>query len=128
MADPERVRSAALLLVDDEELVRPVVAAGLRRAGHDVLEAGSAERALDLLADPARVVDLLITDIRMPGMDGPELARRALALRPGLRVLFVSGSPDLPADAEALPGPLLLKPFRRPDLLAAIAVLLDTPG
>lgn len=128
MADARPGRRAAILLVDDEALVRPAVARGLRRAGHPVLEAESAERALGLLADEVLTVDVLITDVRMPGIDGPGLAQRALALRPALRVLFVSGSPVLPDDVSSLPGPLLLKPFRRPELLAAIDQLVGREG
>lgn len=116
--------AAAILLVDDEHLVRPVVANSLRRAGHDVTEAGSADAALAVVADRQRPLDLLITDVRMPGMHGIELTRRARLLRPGLPVLLVSGSPELPVDTSGSDDPLLVKPFGRGELLAAIDDLL----
>lgn len=121
MADqPRRDGGIATLLVDDEELVRPVIARGLRHAGHEVTETGSAEEALERLVDADRPFDLLVTDVRLPGMDGIELARRARALLPGLRVLLVSGSPDVPTGGGDAGHPLLLKPFRRPELIAAV--------
>ena len=115
---------AAILLVDDEALVRPALARVLRRAGHTVVEAGSGEEALAIVEDAAMRIDLLVTDLRMPRLDGRELARRARQLRPGLAVLLMSGADDRPPGARD-PDPLLLKPFGREDLLAAVAETLN---
>lgn len=125
MADPAAARAAAILLVDDEGVVRHPVAEGLRRFGHAVTEADSGEAARSILADPARPVDLLITDFSMPGIDGLELARLARELRPALPILLMSGREDLPAEGVQRVDRMLVKPFRRADLLAAVAALVD---
>jgi len=88
----ERRGGGTILLVEDERLVRDVAARVLERQGYRVLAAGSGARALELLRRHA--VDLLLTDVVMPGTDGCDLARLARAERPGLRVLFVSGYSD----------------------------------
>jgi CheY-like chemotaxis protein len=106
------VRGRALL-VEDEELVRMSTADMLSDLGYGVVEAGSAEEALELLKQgPAP--DVLVTDHLMPGMCGSELARTARALQPGLPVLLVSGY----AEAEGVAGdlPRLAKPFRGAEL------------
>jgi two-component system, cell cycle sensor histidine kinase and response regulator CckA len=129
VAEGPRVPPAAsLLLVDDEPLVRSLVARGLRRGSYEVTDVSSAEAALDVLADPGKTLDLLITDVHMAGIDGIELARRARALRPGLRVLLISGSPDVPTDSSGSAYPLLLKPFGSPELLAAVEAALGRTG
>jgi CheY-like chemotaxis protein len=106
------------LLVDDEDLVRMSTADMLSDLGFDVLEAGRAEDALQLLQDGA-AVDLLVTDHLMPGISGADLARKAQEIRPGLPILIVSGY----AEAEGLaPGlPRLVKPFRMAELAEAVA-------
>lgn len=108
-----------VLLVEDDQLIRSAVAEVLQDAGHAVVEAGSAEEAMAALHTAP--VDVLVTDINLPGSSGLELARRAAELRPGVRVVFASG--DLPVDMEASdPAALLLaKPFGARDLLAAVA-------
>nr|WP_242390595.1 PAS domain-containing protein [Pararhodospirillum photometricum] len=105
-----------ILLVEDEDAVRVFGARALRNKGYTVLEARSGEGALDLLADGARI-DLLITDMVMPGMDGATLAGRVRAERPGLRIILISGySEDVirgdvvnAPDTHFLPKPFSLK-------------------
>src|SRR4029077_5114125 len=81
----------AVLVVEDNAIVRSVAVARFEELGHTVLEAGSAAAALELLASAAPI-DLLFTDVVIPGgMGGLDLARRALELRPGIRVIFTSG-------------------------------------
>lgn len=112
------VKFGTALLVDDEELVRSSTNDMLSEIGYEVVEAASAERAMELLADGLRP-DLLVTDHLMPGMTGSELARAAKAERPNLPVLIVSGYAEhagLDSDLVAL-----TKPFRRDELAAAIA-------
>lgn len=80
-----------VLLVEDEAPVRAFASRALRLRGYTVLEAESAEDALKTLEDPALAVDVFVTDVVMPGMDGPSWVRQALKERPDVRVVFVSG-------------------------------------
>jgi two-component system cell cycle sensor histidine kinase/response regulator CckA len=80
-----------VLLVEDEAPVRAFASRALRLRGYTVLEAESAEDALALLEDQNLVVDVFVTDVVMPGMNGPNWVRKALEQRPDVRVVFVSG-------------------------------------
>lgn len=80
-----------VLLVEDEAPVRAFASRALQLRGFTVLEADSAEAALDLLADETLKVDVFVTDVVMPGLDGPSWVRRALVQRPEVKVVFVSG-------------------------------------
>jgi two-component system, cell cycle sensor histidine kinase and response regulator CckA len=93
LTSPE-IATTRILLVEDDMSVRSVFAKGLRAKGFHVTDVGAGEAALSLLRDEANAVDLLITDVVMPGMNGRELSERASLLRPNLRVLFVSGYAD----------------------------------
>jgi signal transduction histidine kinase/CheY-like chemotaxis protein len=114
--------AGAVLLVDDEPLVRASTADMLVELGYAVTEAASADQALNLL-DQTGGVDLLITDHLMPGMTGAELARAVRERWPHQRLLIISGF----AEAEGLAAdlPLLAKPFRQADLAASLAGLKD---
>ncbi|MEM6490905.1 MAG: response regulator, partial [Pseudomonadota bacterium] len=81
----------AILLVEDEDPVRVFGARALRQKGYTVLEARGGEQALQLLEDEAGGVDLLISDVVMPEMDGPELARRVRERDPAMKIVFISG-------------------------------------
>jgi two-component system cell cycle sensor histidine kinase/response regulator CckA len=83
--------SGTILLVEDEDAVRVFSARALRNKGYQVMEARSGEAALELLSDADTRVDLLISDVVMPQMDGPTLIRKIRPLRPGLKVIFISG-------------------------------------
>ena len=104
-----------ILLVDDDEHLRPVMAATLRDLGYDVVEARSAEAAFAAAHTMTRL-DLLVTDVAMPGRGGPALAVQLRAERPDLSVLFVTGNagPGLPGKS------VLRKPFGSDDLAAAV--------
>jgi CheY-like chemotaxis protein len=115
--------TVTVLLVDDEAVVRELVERILDDAGYAVLVASGGAAALELLAGTARI-DLLLTDVVMPEMDGLELARRALALRPCLPVLFTSGFSEPRPPAEQL----IEKPFRPAELLARIRNVLAVPA
>ena len=80
-----------VLLIEDEGPVRAFASRALKLRGYEVLEAASAEEALDLLEDPNLVVDVVVSDVVMPGMDGPTCVRKARETRPDMRVIFVSG-------------------------------------
>ena len=108
-------QSRIALLVDDDNAVRDVTAARLRRLGFDVLEAGSGGAALDLL-DRSAQVDLLVADFAMPGMNGVEVAHQARIRRPELPVLFVTGYADQTALAGVGEERVVQKPFRGDEL------------
>jgi CheY-like chemotaxis protein len=98
-----------VLVVEDEFLIRMLVADELRSLGFAVIEAGSADEAFPILLSDAPV-HVLFTDVRMPGyMDGVELARRARSARPAIKVIMTSGhGPDVPRGAA---DAYLAKPF-----------------
>ena len=109
------------LLVDDDPPVRATTAAILRSLGMTVSEAPNGQEALRILGG-ATPIDVLVTDVILAGgMLGPEVAERARALRPVLKVLFISG---FASDALVDHRPLLSKPFRRAELAAEVAKLL----
>ncbi|HWZ85540.1 MAG TPA: response regulator, partial [Thermoanaerobaculia bacterium] len=112
--------SETILLVEDEDAVRGLTRRCLEASGYTVLQASNAEEALALAAGFDGRLDLLLTDVIMPGASGPELSRRLLERRPGTRVLYVSGYPDAAmASHVALDGgaSFLPKPFT-PEILA----------
>jgi PAS domain S-box-containing protein len=119
-----------ILVVEDNTAVRRVVTRQLAALGYRILEAADADAALKLLKTER--VDLLFTDIVMPGsMNGAELARRAIAARPGLKVLFTSGFPGGVGDEPWRPdgARLLNKPYRREELVRAVhEALVREPG
>jgi CheY-like chemotaxis protein len=103
------VQSLVVLVVDDVESVRRLTRRVLEYAGHRVLEAGDGVEALACLAENP-TVELVITDLRMPNMDGWELAARLSGRSPRLPVLFMSGFDEHLASATVA-GPMLPKPF-----------------
>jgi signal transduction histidine kinase/ActR/RegA family two-component response regulator len=118
----------AILVVEDDDGVRRLIADHLGAAGYQVLEAADPAEALAALAGPTPV-QLLLTDVVMPGRGGRELAAWARTRSPGTRILFMSGYP------EQTPGPLgegwgealfLAKPFNRAQLLGMVREALDT--
>ncbi len=119
---------ARVLLVDDEALVREITAEALEAAGYAVLSAGSAAEAVEFL-DSGRAVDLLITDLSMPGMDGISLIREAQGRRPGLRAILLTGFATDAAElaiSGAIRGTfsLLRKPIEPSALAERAAVML----
>ncbi|HEY1584427.1 MAG TPA: response regulator, partial [Polyangia bacterium] len=83
-----------VLLVEDEDQVRAVACAILRRQGYNVLDARHADDALLLCNRHAGAIHLILTDVVMPRISGPELARRLAAVRPNMKILFMSGYTD----------------------------------
>ncbi len=108
------VLNGVVLLVEDEAPVRAFASRALRMRGFTVIEAESAEEALAMLEDESLEVDIFVTDVIMPGMDGPTWVARALKTRPGVKVIFVSGySEDSISEHQArIPNSVFLpKPF-----------------
>ncbi|WP_368507093.1 ATP-binding protein [Bradyrhizobium lupini] len=125
-----REGSETILVVEDNDMVRTYVESELKTLGYRVITAASGPAALDLLRQSGDI-DLLFTDVVMPGgMFGPELARQAIQLRPGLKVLFTSGYSQNPVSAPDAIGDarILTKPFRRRDLAAMLRSALSTPS
>jgi signal transduction histidine kinase len=119
-------RGATILLVEDESSVRATTDRILSRAGYHVLSAANAAEASALFDVHAQSIDLLLTDVIMPGMHGPELAARLAASRPDLPVVFVSGHSDsLPAlQAVSSRAAFVPKPFTAAQLIQALERLL----
>jgi PAS domain S-box-containing protein len=125
-ASATQQQSGTILLVEDEGELRSMVRRMLRERGYVVLQASSAKAALGLLSEYDGQLDLMITDVVMPGMKGPELARR-VALERDVPVLFVSGYAeelsDMPSDFDA-PTSFLAKPFTPEQLLDEVYKLI----
>ena len=105
-----------VLLVDDEAAIRTMLCQALQRNGFTMLEAESGPAAIELTRRESCPIDVLVSDVVMPGMNGIELARELCAERPGLRVVLISGYADTPAPIEP-DWQLLHKPFP-PSVLA----------
>jgi signal transduction histidine kinase len=119
--------SEVVLLVEDDPLVRQYAMEQLTALGYRVVESASGARALAVL-QMGEPVDLIFTDVVMPGMSGRQLADQALALRPGIRVLFTSGYTEnaIVHHGRLDPGvQLLSKPYRREDLARMVRDALD---
>ncbi len=117
-----------ILVVEDDDQVRTVVSKGLPRLGYEVLVVRNAEEALALVEKHPGRIDLLLTDVVMPGLSGPQLADRLTARRPETRVVFMSGYPEAqdPALGFSLDGrSYLQKPFALAELAEKIRTALD---
>ncbi len=113
--------AARILVVDDEKLIRWSVAERLQREGYEVLSAESGEQALEMLA--ASSPDLMLLDVRLPGIDGVQTLQRALSLRPELAVLMMSAHSTVDIAVEAMKRgamDFLVKPFPFQALDAAV--------
>ncbi len=115
--------SATILLVEDEAPVRAFAARALTLRGYTVFEAENAEGALKILEDPALVFDVFVSDVIMPGMDGPTWVAQAMKTRPGTAVVLMSGYAE-DAFHDGLPpfpnSAFLPKPFSLSDLVATV--------
>jgi two-component system, cell cycle sensor histidine kinase and response regulator CckA len=112
-----------VLLVEDEAPVRAFAARALRMRGYTVLEAENAEVALETLRDPGLQVDLFVTDVVMPGMDGPSWVAEARKIRPDVKVIFVSGyAEDAQSETQSrVPNSVFLaKPFSLGELTETV--------
>ena len=124
---PTGAPDATILVVEDEQVVRTLVANLLTEAGYRVLEARSGEEAFALTEGAVRSIDLVVSDVVMPGLSGPQVIARLRERYPELRVLFMSGHAMNMLRREDLRGTRLLrKPFTRAQLLTEVNACLQT--
>jgi len=120
--------SETILVVEDEVALRELTCVLLQDAGYTVLEASEVEDAISTAKDSHRKIDLLLTDVVMPRLDGRELANQLLALRPDMKILFMSGyTDDVIVHREALrkDAKLVQKPFTKATLLRKVREALE---
>jgi two-component system cell cycle sensor histidine kinase/response regulator CckA len=125
---PVQQTGESVLVVEDEATVRRLVVANLKRSGYRVIAPETAHEALRICDDPSIPLDLLLTDMVLPETDGAAVAEKAVASRPNLRVLFMSGYTEHPV--LRLPGfdrgaPFLHKPFTKEALMAKVREVLQ---
>jgi DNA-binding response OmpR family regulator len=112
-----------ILLVEDEPTVRQLFVTALSRAGYNVFEAQDGEEAVKLFDQHAGAIDLLLTDMRMPHMDGVELARQLRERKQALKLICISGQGG--SAATAVSTDFLAKPFSRDEMLKKVREVLD---
>ncbi len=120
--------SQTVLVVEDEELVRQITSTTLKDNGYTVLEASNSKEALPICENYPGKIHLLITDVVMPGMQGPSLAKKILSIHPEIGVLFMSGYTDKAAEQLELldhESHFLEKPFTPKKLLSKIKEILQ---
>jgi CheY-like chemotaxis protein len=143
---PSQSTSCTILLVEDEPILRAVLCQGLRQDGYTVLEAGHGKDALGICQQHTGPIHLLIADVVLPKkselelkgspsgvpeLDGIEVARRVVALRPETRVIFISGHPKetwKPHRTGHPKGEFLLKPFDPDSLSRKVREVLEVPA
>jgi PAS domain S-box-containing protein len=128
---PRAAGAETLLLVEDEAPVRALVLELLASQGYTVLEAAHGEQALAVASRHAGPIHLLVTDVVMPGMSGGELASRFVRLRPGVRVLYISGYSDdaiVRCGVSQADTAFLQKPFSYESFIAKVREVLDRPA
>ena len=112
------LKGATVLLVEDDELIRATTAEMLSEIGCEVKEAANAEAALKILDDGP--VDVLLTDVGLPGISGLQLARDARSRRPELRLVLATGDSGLKSEVAQLGAVLLVKPYQQDTLRQAL--------
>jgi two-component system, cell cycle sensor histidine kinase and response regulator CckA len=128
LPDPGPARLEMVLLVEDETSVRTLAETILRRQGYRVVAADSGKEAIEIWKERRGEIDILLTDVIMPHMSGSELAHRLRAMKPGLKVLFMSGyTDDMIAGHGLLAGEtqLIQKPFTSKELNRKLRDVLD---
>jgi two-component system cell cycle sensor histidine kinase/response regulator CckA len=122
--------SETILLAEDDGAVRRLAGDVLRRYGYTVLQARDGAEALSVVQQHSGAIDLLLTDVVMPGLSGPDLADRVAMIRPTIRVLYSSGY--IPGTIAGITGhagsPLLPKPYPPLTLLRTVREVLDAPA
>src|SRR5207344_850485 len=127
---PDLTGQGTILLVEDEDGLRSLNARGLRSRGYSVIEAANGIEAMEALEEKDGAVDLVVSDVVMPEMDGPTLLKEMRARNPDLRVIFVSGYAE-DAFEKSLPEnqqfSFLPKPFTLSQLVAAVKETMAPP-
>lgn len=122
--------SETILLVEDDPAVRSVTRRALNRFGYSVIAADGGREAVKIAAEHPDEIQLLLTDIMMPGMNGVEVADRVIDLRPDIRVFYMSGYADQDLVRQGLLKPgarFLQKPFTPHELVERVREILDGP-
>jgi DNA-binding NtrC family response regulator len=119
-ATPAPARPSNILIAEDEDGVRSFLAMALMRAGHRVVASASGVEAVELGLRQKEPIDLLIADVVMPGLSGPEVADQLQRAHPAMRTLFLSGYANVPERVTTEPGGFLQKPFSVDALMAKI--------
>jgi DNA-binding response OmpR family regulator len=120
-----------ILLVDDEDSLRLVIAKILEKAGYVVIRASDGLEALRLAVSHPGRIQLIVTDLMMPGMKGPDMVREVRQRRPGVRVLYLSGHTEDSVMSEGLLAEgenFLQKPFALATFTQRVREILDSPG
>lgn len=118
---------ARVLLADDDASTREIIGRTLAASGHTVVAVVGGVEAIEALQAARERYELLVTDVQMPGVDGLELAKRALDFDPALKVIVMSGFVEQLARADALAGPrvaTITKPFTLEQIRAIVADLM----
>ena len=116
--------AATILLVDDEASLRRLAERLITKLGYRVIVAGNADEAAASCRDCPDPIDLLITDVFMPDIAGPDLAARLTTIRPSMKVLFVSGSDEVAQNKHLYRGDFLQKPYTQDQLKAKLREIL----
>jgi two-component system cell cycle sensor histidine kinase/response regulator CckA len=128
MAEPSGKPMETILVVDDVDVVREVVVGILQSANFNVLHADSGANALKLAADYTGTIDLLLSDVQMPGMTGPDLGENLKKARPDMHVMFMSGFTGGNLLVLNYGWAFIEKPFVFEKLLEMVDVVLHTPN
>lgn len=124
----EKPEQETILLLEDDQMVRSVTSRILTARGYRVLEASEPQRALEIGRSTHTPIDLFLTDVMLPGMSGPEVAKQVRALHPSIRLLFMSGYTDTAIEPSGLlheHGSFLGKPFTRTSLCEKVQEALE---
>lgn len=120
----EKTGQETILIVEDEDAVRSLVSTVLRRKGYEVLETSNGEDALRLFEQRPETIDVIVTDVVMPGMQGMTLVSKIRGLKPGIRVLYMSGYTSNTASITS-DATFIMKPFTPAALAEKVKELLD---
>jgi CheY-like chemotaxis protein len=129
-AHPSTGGRERLLLVEDDDAVRRVGFRVLNGAGYNVVQASTGEEAVEYLESNPEPIDLVVTDVVMPGMSGPKLAEVIRRSRPGTRIIFISGYANDEVARKGISAgdvPFVQKPYLPSQLLARVREVLDSP-
>ena len=123
--------SESLLIVDDEESLRTLLASAFNRKGYRTTTAGTGLEAIELISDSTKVFDLVLLDVNMPGATGVEVLKIIRSCRPQAKVLVLSGhiTPEARVEFEQLgQRDFVQKPYKLDELGRRLRTLLETPG